>query len=39
MIPALSTGIYRVRIITQYTGGKLLKSPRSFTFDKALTVS
>ncbi|MDR2807785.1 MAG: DUF4469 domain-containing protein, partial [Spirochaetaceae bacterium] len=40
VIPALAAGIYRVKIVTQYSNsGKLLKSPRSFTFEKGLTVS
>jgi hypothetical protein len=39
VIPALAAGTYRVRIITQYTSGKYLKVPHTFTFDKELTVS
>jgi hypothetical protein len=38
VIPALSTGAWRVRIVTQYSGGKALKIPHTFTFDKELTV-
>jgi hypothetical protein len=39
LIPALSTGVYRVRIVTQYTTSKYLKTPHTFTFDKDLTVA
>jgi hypothetical protein len=39
VIPQLAVGTYRVRIITQYTSGKYLKTPHTFTFDKPLTVS
>ncbi|MDR1218031.1 MAG: DUF4469 domain-containing protein [Treponema sp.] len=39
VIPPLSAGAYRVRIITQYSSGKNLKNPNTFTFDKDLTVS
>jgi hypothetical protein len=39
VIPPLSAGTYRVRIITQYTSGKPLKTPHTFTFDKDLTVA
>jgi hypothetical protein len=39
VIPALSTGTYRVRIVTQYTAGAFLKNPRTYTFDKDLTVA
>ncbi|MDR0645398.1 MAG: DUF4469 domain-containing protein [Treponema sp.] len=38
VIPPLTDGVYRVRIITQYSSGKLLKVPHTFTFDKDLTV-
>ncbi|MDR2446955.1 MAG: DUF4469 domain-containing protein [Treponema sp.] len=39
VIPALAAGAYRVRIATQYTGGKALKTPHVFTFEKELTVA
>ncbi|MDR1221140.1 MAG: DUF4469 domain-containing protein [Treponema sp.] len=39
LVPALPAGTYRVRIATQYTSGKLLKAPHTFTFDKELTVT
>jgi hypothetical protein len=39
VIPPLSAGTYRVRIITQYSPGKYLKTPHTFTFDKDLTVA
>jgi hypothetical protein len=38
VIPALAAGSYQVRIITQYTGGKALKTPHTVTFEKPLTV-
>ncbi|MDR2783271.1 MAG: DUF4469 domain-containing protein [Treponema sp.] len=38
VIPALTAGAWRVRITTQYSSGKALKSPHTFTFDKDLTV-
>ncbi|MDR2537782.1 MAG: DUF4469 domain-containing protein, partial [Treponema sp.] len=38
VIPPLSAGIYRVKLVTQYSHGKLLKTPHTFTFDKDLTV-
>ncbi|MDR0374296.1 MAG: DUF4469 domain-containing protein [Treponema sp.] len=39
VIPPLPAGTYRARIVTQYSSsGTLLKSPRSFTFEKDLTV-
>lgn len=38
MIPALPAGTYQIRVVTQYTGGKELKEPRTFTFGKELTV-
>jgi hypothetical protein len=38
VIPPLSAGVWRVRVVTQYTGGTVLKTPRTFTFDKDLTV-
>jgi hypothetical protein len=36
VILSLSAGTYRVRIVTQFSGGKYLKTPRTFTFDKDL---
>jgi hypothetical protein len=39
VIPPLAAGTYRIRLITQYTSGKYLKTPHTFTFDKDLTVS
>jgi hypothetical protein len=39
VIPPLAAGIWRVRVITQYTGGKALKVPHTFTFEKDLTVA
>jgi hypothetical protein len=39
VIPALAAGTYNVQIVTQYTsGGTPLKTPRTATFDKPLTV-
>jgi hypothetical protein len=38
VIPNLAPGVYRVRIVTQYSGGTLLKHPHTLTFDKPLTV-
>jgi hypothetical protein len=40
VIPALSVGTYRIRLVTQYSAsGKYLKMPHSFILDKDLTVS
>jgi hypothetical protein len=41
IIPALPTGTYRLEVTTQYTGGggRLLKTPRTATFDRLLTVA
>jgi hypothetical protein len=39
VIPALTAGAYRLSIVTQYTGGKSLKTPHTAVFDKLLTVS
>jgi hypothetical protein len=36
--PALAAGTYQVRIVTQYSPGKHLKTPHTCTFDKELTV-
>ncbi|SDF23924.1 DNA-binding domain-containing protein [Epilithonimonas hungarica] len=39
IIPDLETGTYRLEVITQYAGGKImLKEPRTAAFDKALSV-
>jgi hypothetical protein len=39
VIPPLTAGTYRVRIITQFSSGKHLKTPHTCTFDKPLTVT
>lgn len=39
MIPSLPAGTYTVKVITQYSGGSLLKSPRTCIFTKTLTVA
>ncbi|MHB9295603.1 hypothetical protein PilKf_01350 [Pillotina sp. SPG140] len=39
LIPALTPGVWQVRIVTQYSGSKDLKTPRTVTFDKELTVT
>jgi hypothetical protein len=36
--PALIADGYTLEVTTQYTGTKLLKEPRTFAFDKILTV-
>jgi hypothetical protein len=38
VIPNLAPGVYRLRIVTQYSGGTQLKHPHTATFDKPLTV-
>ncbi|MDR1113019.1 MAG: DUF4469 domain-containing protein [Bacteroidales bacterium] len=38
MIPALPAGKYRVKVVTQYTGSNLLRTPKTFVYPKALTV-
>jgi hypothetical protein len=38
VIPALAAGTYRMEITSQYTSSRLLKEPRTVTFDKTLTV-
>lgn len=38
MLPKLSAGEYTLQVITQHSGGTLLKSPRTGTFGKVLTV-
>lgn len=39
IIPALSAGTYKLEIVTQQSGGTLLKEPRTATFEKVLTVA
>ena len=38
VIPALATGTYRVRIVTQYSGSRDLKTSKTATYEKDLTV-
>ena len=38
MIPALSAGNYQLKVATQYTGGKMLKTPKIFVYTKNLSV-
>ena len=38
IIPALAAGNYNIRIVTQHTGGKELKEPKSVIFPKTLMV-
>ena len=38
VIPNLAPGVYRLRLVTQYSGGSPLKYPHTATFDKPLTV-
>ena len=38
MIPMLMSGEYNVKIVTQHTGGKLLKTPKTCVYTKALIV-
>ena len=39
MIPALASGNYQVKVVTQFTGGgKFLKTPKVFVYPKTLTV-
>jgi hypothetical protein len=38
VIPNLAPGTYRLKIVTQYSSGKMLKSPHTVVFDKPLTV-
>jgi hypothetical protein len=37
VIPNLAPGVYRLRLVTQYSGSNLLKHPHTVTFDKPLT--
>ena len=39
MIPALPTGQYQMKVVTQHSGTKLLKTPKVFVFQKILTVN
>lgn len=39
IVPALPKGKYTVKIVTQYSGGGMLKNPRILLFDKTLTVA
>jgi hypothetical protein len=40
VIPTLAPGVYRVRVVTQYSGGgKFRKEPHTITFDKPLTAA
>jgi hypothetical protein len=39
MIPDLSPGKYRVKVVTQFTGGRLRKNPKWTVFKKYLTVN
>jgi hypothetical protein len=38
MVPDLTAGKWHVKIVTQYSGGKVLKTPKIYTFPKLLTV-
>ncbi|MDR2897678.1 MAG: DUF4469 domain-containing protein [Spirochaetaceae bacterium] len=38
-IPALTPGMYRIKIVTQHTGGKNLKTPKATVYDKLFTVA
>ncbi|ACF14789.1 conserved hypothetical protein [Chloroherpeton thalassium ATCC 35110] len=38
LLPALPAGEYTLQITTQYSGGTILKTPRTGTFNKPLTV-
>lgn len=38
MIPALPVETYTIKVMTQYTGGKPLKLPRTCTFNKTLLI-
>jgi hypothetical protein len=37
VIPNLAPGVYRLKIVTQYSSGKNLKHPHTVTFDKPLS--
>ncbi|KAA6344131.1 hypothetical protein EZS27_008213 [termite gut metagenome] len=38
LIPALASGNYRIKIVTQYSGGKDLKEPKTTIYSKTLQV-
>ena len=38
-IPALPAGTYTLKVVTRFSGGKLLKQPKVCLFDKPLTVA
>jgi hypothetical protein len=38
LVPALAAGGYRVKIVTQYSGGKELKDPKITVYNKILQV-
>ncbi len=38
VVPTMVPGEYKLKIVTQFSGSNLLKEPRSFVFDKPLTV-
>jgi hypothetical protein len=39
VIPNLAAGLYQIRIVTQYSSGKHLKTPHAVTFEKPLTIA
>jgi hypothetical protein len=39
LIPALPAGAYRIKVVTQYSGGTQLKEPKATAFPKLLTVA
>ena len=39
MIPALTPAKYNLKLVTQHSGGKLLKTPKETVFQKILTVA
>jgi hypothetical protein len=39
MIPALPAGVYSLKVVTQYSGGALLKEPRASLYAKQLKVA
>ena len=38
MIPQLNSGNYQIKIVTQYTGGALLKTPKIYIYPKTMEV-
>ena len=38
MIPQLATGNYQIKIVTQYSGSNLLKTPKTYIYPKMLVV-